>query len=227
MSKTLSNFVYDQIVARIITGEYYPQMRLSEREVAAALNVSRVPVREAINRLRLESWISQDENNRVYVRRFTTQDVCEIFQLREAIEGMAAREAVGKIQPDQLMQLAAELEILHQHDDSGKNAQTISEEQYRQADRQFHYVIIEACGNARIKTIFKTVILQSRCFFFVNKAAGMLGITFHDSRPLIPHRDIFAALKGDNGEMAESVMREHIRSGYEAIIRVKSVLGIE
>jgi DNA-binding GntR family transcriptional regulator len=228
LAKPLANFVYNQIITRIIKGEYCPNMRLTERDLASSLSVSRVPVREAINRLQLESWVSRDENSNVYVRQFSTDDVREIFQLREGIEGIAAREAGENIQPDQLEQLETELKILNQHvDTSSKSSTTVKEEDYRQSDRQFHHIIIDACGNERIKSIFTTVILQSRCFFFVTKAASILGITFHDTRPLIPHKDIYSAIKSGDGNNAESVMREHIRSGYEAIIRVKSVLGIE
>jgi DNA-binding GntR family transcriptional regulator len=162
------------------------------------------------------------------VRRFTEKDVREIFQLREGIEGIAVREAVKNITPRQLAELSAVVAVLNQQDeDKSETADSASKRTYREADMQFHQLIVAASGNERLARIFRTAVLQSQSFFFVKAAAAMLGTAVTRSFSLVPHQSIYEAIMSRDGLEAERLIREHLRTGCEAIIKVTQVLGID
>lgn len=224
---SLSEAVFDHVVERIVSGDYYPAMYLNEREIADSLEVSRVPVREALKRLENDGWVTRNDKGRVHVRRITEEDLKELAELREGLEGVAARRAALRINDQELAELKKELEILVKHDQKvdplldEKNAKA-----HQDADRRFHSLIVEVANNSRISRIYESVILQSQSFFFLRGASMRLGVDELIFPNLVPHQDVYDAIAAHNPDEAESLMRRHIRSGAESLLRVKSLLGI-
>ncbi|MEW5817736.1 MAG: GntR family transcriptional regulator [Spirochaetota bacterium] len=224
----LSKMVSDYVIEKIISGEFYPSMRLVERDLAETLNVSRVPVREAFTTLINDAWVKKDKKGKVSVSRITEKDVREIFQLREGIEGIAAREAARLIDNHKLKLLSRELKILNKHDRKEYIAlDSESRTTHKNADKHFHQIIIDTAGNERIKKIFSSVVLQSQSFFYLREASFRLGIDSLIFQELVSHQSIYDALASHDEELAETLMRQHLRRGCEAIIKVKQFFGIQ
>ncbi|MDA3625105.1 GntR family transcriptional regulator [Saccharopolyspora sp. WRP15-2] len=94
--RPLRDQVCEEIRNRIIDGRFAPGDRIVERELAEELAVSRVPVREALRTLRVEGFVEDVARRGVIVRRLDRRDVEELFDVREALEGMACRLATAK-----------------------------------------------------------------------------------------------------------------------------------
>ena len=223
----LADMVFNHTVEKIVSGQFHSSMRLTERDVAGTLKISRIPVREAFQRLVHDSWLEKSNNGGLYVRRFTEKDIREIFQIREGIEGIAAREAAKCISDEQVAELANIVEILNRYDqDGGGELDEKSKKEYRDTDMSFHRLVVAASGNRRLQKIFLTVVMQSQCFFFVKNAARMLDINTSDEFSLVAHKEIFEAIAAGKAEEAELLLREHLRAGCHVIIKVKQMLGI-
>lgn len=93
----MREIVYERIRDRVLNGQYVPGTRLVERDLAAEFEVSRSPVREALRRLQHEGLAESLATRGVVVKKLTRKDVTEIFDLREALEGLAARLAAERV----------------------------------------------------------------------------------------------------------------------------------
>jgi DNA-binding GntR family transcriptional regulator len=95
--QTLSLQVYEHLLRRIFAGELPPGSPLGEAELAAQLGVSRTPVREALCRLAEYGVVETRRNHNAVVRRLGREELIHLHQVREALEGMAAELACGRL----------------------------------------------------------------------------------------------------------------------------------
>lgn len=94
-TRPTSMVIADQLRERIIDGSFRPGAQVNEAQVAAQLDVSRGPVREAMQRLVQEGLLVSRRNRGVFVRELTPEDVAEIYATREVIERAAAATLVA------------------------------------------------------------------------------------------------------------------------------------
>lgn len=97
MTQSLVEQIYEQLLREILAGQLPPGVPLRESELATRLGVSRTPVREAISRLSAYGVVESRHNRSAVVRRLTWADPGYIHQMREALEGMAAEQACGRL----------------------------------------------------------------------------------------------------------------------------------
>ena len=103
--------ILERLRALILTGEYGPDERLIEEQLAERLGVSRTPVRQALTMLEAEGLVEIAPNRGATVCSFSIEDVWDIYDLRAVLEGHAARRAAGRIEKrdlKRLQELAAE-----------------------------------------------------------------------------------------------------------------------
>lgn len=137
-SPTVGDKVYARLEQALIVGEFSPGQRLVTRTVAASMNVSPTPVREALNRL-VSSHVLQMDENRVYcVRQLTLSELDDLYLIRFALEGAAAEEAARHM--DQVT--LAKLHGLH-----AQMSECIDRDDYKAAlhyNRGFHFALYDA-----------------------------------------------------------------------------------
>ncbi len=114
---------------------------LSEADIAAKLEISRTPVREAMMILEREGIVVRYPSRGCFVSQITVQDVYEIFELRTQFELTALRNAYALVADRQLAELEAALEALTP--DSPPEA-------YFETDRKLHGLLLDYCGNGRL-----------------------------------------------------------------------------
>jgi DNA-binding GntR family transcriptional regulator len=146
---TVGDKVYARLEQALMIGEFAPGQRLVTRTVAASMNVSPTPVREALNRL-VSSHALQMDDNRVYcVHRLSPQQLDELYRIRFALEGLAASEAARRMDEVTL----AKLHAIH-----AQMAECIEREDHKAAlhyNRAFHFALYETAQmpmlNAKIR----------------------------------------------------------------------------
>lgn len=95
--EALAENVYQLVLEGIVTGKYAQGMRLRERELSELYNVSRVPVREAIQRLEQDGFVATFPRRGAVVRQLTLADVNDLFDVRFCLETFAARVPATRV----------------------------------------------------------------------------------------------------------------------------------
>ena len=139
--------VYRQLRQAILSEEIAPGARLRENEIAAALQVSRTPVREAISRL-IGDWLVREVNSGTGGVEVSDMmaEITEIYFIREALEICAARLAASRITPEQLQKL----------DSLVKEAHHASFKERVRINQEFHLTIAEAAGSPRLLAMVRS-----------------------------------------------------------------------
>lgn len=191
---------YVQIKDQIIQGTLQAGARLPESDLAASLGISRTPVREALRRLAVEGFVEFFSNRGAQVTVYTDRDIDEVFELRTALEGLAARLAATRVTPlliRRLRELADVMDTVPMTDE-GLDRMTA-------ANNEFHRLVVEASGNKRLA--------ETRAHLVI---IPIVRRTFHSytkeelDRSRLNHRELIDALETGNAQWAESVAMTHI-----------------
>ncbi|MCL6539597.1 MAG: GntR family transcriptional regulator [Roseiflexus sp.] len=206
--------VYSRLRWLIIEGHYPPGSRLVEERLASDLGVSRTPVRQALARVAAEGLVHIYPNRGAVVRRFTTADLLEIYDLRALLEGHAAYLAASRIGLEQLAILKDAAEALEQSLTRTFESRTAEVRFLVEQNAIFHDTILFAAGNERLTSIVHMVVdipLQFRSFYWYTPEERHISNFFH--------RAILKALQQGDGERARAMMREHIYHGRDALLQ--------
>jgi len=146
--KSLAEDAADRIRETILSGGFAPGEHLVEARIAQQLNVSRGPVREAFKLLRSEGLVEEEPRRGTFVVRLDASDVLEIYQLRAAIEGRAARLLATTRPPEVLDELRRLCGRIEEAIASG-DVVAVS-----RADLEFHGAVCSLSGNTRLNEVF-------------------------------------------------------------------------
>lgn len=202
MTEPLFTRAYVQIIQMILSYQLLPGAALQEGKLAEELHMSRTPVREAMKRIEAEGLAVRD-GRFLRVRQLVRAEVEEIFALRVALEGFAARQAVSL--PEAVIDaMAARVRDLMQRGPGAGEAE-------RQVDNDFHTLIARACEN---RTLLRTVAdLRLRtCMFDVHQVPNRFAQGCEE------HLGILAALAARDGALAETRMIAHVQNACAAIL---------
>ncbi len=196
-----SHIVYEWIIKKIFSRELLPGQPLVERDLAGKLGLSKTPVREALLRLKEDGLVVSDSNSRVFVAHIKPQDAMEIFDIREMLEGLAARRAAEKAGEQEMALLDTTIKLMK----ADMSSNRISD--YSDQDLRFHYTIVQISGNARLQNMLRKIRMQSKILMSTTMKLPSRGMTVS----LSEHRKVLEAIKSKNPELAEEAARNHIR----------------
>jgi len=145
--RSLNQQAYEEIRRRILDGALAPASPLSEHQLAVTLHLSRTPVREAIKRLEQEGLVRSIPNRGTFVAELAACDIIEIYQVREPLEGFAARLAAEQMPAEEVQALLQEVALMRALATESRLAEVC------QADLRVHQRIIAATHNSRLITI--------------------------------------------------------------------------
>lgn len=111
-NKSLTSIIFEKIREDILNGLYDPSEKIVEAKLADELGVSRTPVREALKQLELDGLVENIPNRGVIVKGVTRQDIQDIYTIREAIEGIAAKWSVERMSDEELASLKEIYELM-------------------------------------------------------------------------------------------------------------------
>lgn len=197
----LASDVYEQILSAIVNGEIKPGERLIQEKIAAQINISRTPVREALLRLEQEGILQQSGRKGFSIREITDEEVRALYGAREAIEGYAAFTIAASKSARQLdaieKAVKAELEL--------KNRDL---EKEFQINRNIHRTIVEQSDNPVLLDMFDS--LWGRGISLWLFAATRINQT--PPEPDV-HLKILQIIKEGTPEQAQKAMIAHVRDG--------------
>lgn len=217
--------VVDYIRSKILTGEYGPEGRLVEEQIAGELGVSRTPVRQALTIIEAEGLVEIFPNRGAIVASFSFDEVWSVYDLRAVLEGLAARratESIGEAELEKLRGLASEMEQLDRelreaNTAPGRLSDDVHKERIRclvNANQDFHQTIVAASRNRRLEKLMRRTVqlpMVLKAFSWYRPAER--AVINHQ------HRKVLRALESGDAQRAELVMTEHIYEGRDVILR--------
>src|SRR5690606_17467157 len=201
-SRTLADQVVERLQDDIVLGVLPPGTKLGEAELAARYGVSRGPLREAIRRLESRKLLERIPHVGTRVATLKLEDLIEIYRVREALEGMAARQAAENMSQAEIAGLRELLALHEQQQDLQEDTAYFQ----RAGDLDFHYRVIQGSHN---RTLIDLLI--DEIYHRVRMYRYQFSMTANRPRKaLAEHRHIVEAIEARDGEMAELLMRRHI-----------------
>ncbi len=209
-SATIADRIFDRLRQAIVEGEIPPGSKISEPVLAARYGISRGPLREAMRRLESTNLVDRKPNIGARVITLSSDQLLEIYVIREALEGMAARLAAQQMSDAAIADLQ---QLLEQHrSEVARDGQTYFQQE---GDLDFHFRIVQGSGNRRLIDILCNDLYHLarmyRCQF------GMKSDRVRDA--IKEHELITDAIAEHDGELAEWLMRRHIRLSRRAVER--------
>jgi GntR family transcriptional regulator, gluconate operon transcriptional repressor len=209
--RSLAEDAADRIREQILGGGFKQGEHLVEAKIAEQLNISRGPVREAFKLLRAEGLLNEESHRGTFVVSLSAHDVREIYGLRAALEGRAARLIARAQDPSDLAHLRVLADEIDRAVASG-DAVAVS-----RADLAFHQGLCALCGNSRIHEVFMR---------YVPTLRGLLRLDEQVLRSLdeisLQHRPFVDAIEAGDEDLAARLLSEHAEHAGELIAEVLS-----
>ena len=213
---------YRLIVDDILNGSLKPGSVVTETYLAGKYDISRTPVREALNILECEGLIITTKRiRRIY--SLTPEDITEIFELKELVEGNVAWKAAQRItdvQSRELESIVAEMKKLGKVTPAGEDEAAVYLEKWLAADRRFHSLLFTAAGNNRAQQLISKLNIQ-----WHRLKVGIAAMEKRIGYAIPEHEAIAKAVIGKNPEKARKEIVSHLENLRKFIIKLMEIFG--
>jgi DNA-binding GntR family transcriptional regulator len=206
---TLSSMAYGKLRQAVLSGRLAPGSHVSVRPLCEEFGLSATPVKAALTALEREGFLVLHPHRGFFVPEVDREDMQELYELREVLDGIAARRAAALPDRDGLVtRLTALLERqraeVAAHDLTG----------YSDLDVLFHQEILESAGNGRLRHVAENMIGQLRL-----GRATSARVPGRPAAALVEHSEIIAAIAAGQQHQAERLARRHVRKSATALHR--------
>ncbi len=202
---SLTERVYMTLREMILNMELPPGTRLKDIALAKRLGVSNTPLREAMRRLAADSLVENIPRRGTFVKQLTAEESGKLYEIREALEILAARLAARHASDGRLEQIA------HVAASHMKAVESGNLQQYLTLDRQFHSMIAEGSGNEILVSMLNLIADRIQIVRRLTSNTEMDVLTSRE------HLEIAEALSRRESELASSLIKDHIRRHGERI----------
>ena len=193
----LADQVKDRLLEEILAGRYAPDARIVETQVARELGTSQAPVREALRGLAALGVVEITPFRGARVRRPTRHELLEAYAVRSALETLAARLAVPRMDDDDLAELAGFMDTMQAAARAG-DGHAVAE-----ADARFHGRIVELADNGTLEKVWRSLEPFSRTYLTL----VVPGADPQWSADL--HTPILAALRARDVDAVVAALEQH------------------
>ncbi|MEB6549376.1 GntR family transcriptional regulator [Heyndrickxia sporothermodurans] len=210
MKKTsMENVVYQHLRQAILSRKLAPGKQLKETTISEALQVSRTPIRNAIQKLSLEGLVDMIPNKGAFVTNPTREEIIQAYQLRGKLEYMAVCLAIDYMDEDDYEEISRLIEEEH------KVLLEKNVEEYVTANKQFHLLITRKCQNKFLNSFIETLINQTSIYlilyddFFENPS----------QKPYSPkeHKQILELIKNNKKDELKIELSKHFEHALESV----------
>lgn len=198
---SLTEEIADVIRERILRGEYEIGEKIKENQIAAELNVSRTPIREAFKMLEIEGLIDYIANRGCFAKGFTKQDVSDIYTVREVLEELAVRWSVERITPAELVRLEEHCELMEFYTKKRDTRKVL------EMNTEFHDIIYNSARSrflAQVLRSYKEYLDKTRKTVFYDKE-------FLDDIQA-EHRELIEGIKARDVDRALAAIYAHLEA---------------
>lgn len=216
-SKPLSQIAYDALRSMILSGEVKPGERLSERELARRVQVSRTPLREALGRLERDGLAVSKPGLGYFATEFDPALVEELYEFREILEVQACRLAARRIAADGIRALRDIMQQLARFERKKKLSVDELREEVALGIR-IHEVIARECGNALVCDALLQIYDRLRLLTWIDV---LWFDTWSTTRK--EHRALIAVVMAHDTERAAKVAQRHVRRSWKGSVHVLRV----
>jgi DNA-binding GntR family transcriptional regulator len=199
------NEVYEHLKLEILTGQLEAGAKLAEIPLAQRLNVSRTPVREAVQRLAQDGLVEVEANKGARVRGISADEVRDVYAVREVLDGLAAKLAAQHRTANDLKSIRSALTRLENAPKRDYAAQIA-------ADLEFHNAVAFASQNAALESTLRAILESVARVKLLTREYNQSEGT-RDA-----HHAIFAAIERQDASAAESAARSHVRDFQKMIL---------
>ena len=206
---TLADDLRGKLITAIIDGELPQGSKISEVELASRYGVSRGPLREAIRDLEGMNLVERRPHAGVKVISLGIDALMEIYTVREALEGMAARLAATEMTYDEIADLKTLLSV-HESKVMDTDGRVYC---HQQGDLDFHLHILKGSHNERLLRLMRDELYQPIMMYRRQSSRQ----PFRPARALEEHKRICDAIEARDPELSELLMRRHIQGSRSAL----------
>lgn len=204
-TSTLQEKVTFTLRQHILQQKYQSGDRLIQEDLAVALGVSRMPIREALFRLEMEGLVEMVPHKGAVVKNISKQDIEEIYYLRANLEGVAAAKSLNHLSPEDVMKLEELVEQMET--DVGEQAI----EQFTMHNGQFHQLLRKGCEWKRIHMIIEQLSMGYPFYF-----PSLFPETIEKSQQ--EHKAILQSVKDKDPVKLRQLMELHISRTGEILL---------
>ena len=197
--QTLTERVYDMLLAGICSGELPPGHKLVIDALARDMGVSTSPVREALRRLQREGLVSEVPYSGVYVSELSIEEIRELFAIRGVLEGYAVRLITEALTPTDLELIEHELAQL---EEATQNGDTTA---FRHSNFRFHAAVLRGNIGQSLREMIEQLTRNTERY----RAAGAVLSQDYLDAAQAEHRQLVTLLKEGRGAEAEMLARQH------------------
>jgi DNA-binding GntR family transcriptional regulator len=199
---------------QILDGRLVPGQRLISRDLIEELGISRGPLREAFRRLAADGLVDLVPNRGAIVRRLAVHEIAHIYQVREALEGYAARVAAARIgEGDNRERLLAVLEQGRRH------LARPNFQEFVVDNRLFHHTIVQMSENPELSALID----KYQAPVFMIQLRQLIGVDQMIRNSLAEHEAIAAGILNGDPDAASEAMRRHLWHSADALVKIPSL----
>ena len=207
--RTISAATADELRRRILDGHFPAGFQLRQDALAEEFGVSRTPVREAFKQLQTEGLVEIRPRVGTFVTTPSRREITELFEMKELLEGAAARLLAqrGRVpELDRLEENLREADAAVERDDTARYAELVQE---------FHDLLIVGSDNRKLEAHYRTLMNQLAYPRLVTTSLSQPGRPAQSDQE---HHRVVELITAKDGDSAERVMREHVRASRQAVL---------
>jgi DNA-binding GntR family transcriptional regulator len=207
LKPSLTDKAQQQIRDWIVRYHLKPGVRLHVTDLAHSLRMSQTPVREALSMLAKEHLIEREPHKGFRVSALNLQAVEDLYDLRIALEALAAGQAARR------MPLSDRKRLIHLLAEVSRLIKKGSKQRILDLEQDFHLIILEASGNKPLAEMGRAILNRIWIIQNIN-----LMTTDHLSYAHPQHVKVFQAIKRGDSQRAAALMKGHIASAKEFVL---------
>lgn len=205
---SLKQLVYENLQNMIIRGDLEPGSKLTEDELAQSMNISRAPIREALNMLERDGFTKIIPRKGAIVAEVTVKDARDIWKCRLALEPFAAKEALPNIPRQEIEAAMAHLEDLENNPYSFEN--------YVDSDLEVHALYCKHLDNEYLKSILNNLKAHSIRVRWIKEAKNSRSLNSYTS--IQEHKAIVEAFLSGDADLVFQRVQEHLQKSADRLL---------